>query len=38
MGLHSLRLTVVHPAKNAPVTFEARPPESFTVLLRQGSS
>ncbi len=34
MGLHSLRLTVVHPAKNAPVTFEAPPPADFLALTR----
>ena len=34
MGLHALRLTVVHPSRNEPVTFEAPPPPEFLALTR----
>jgi len=34
MGLHSLRLTVTHPSRNEPVTFEAPVPADFLALTR----
>jgi 23S rRNA-/tRNA-specific pseudouridylate synthase len=34
MGLHALRLSVLHPSRGEPIRFEAPPPPDFQALTR----